>query len=78
MTARAIIEDIQKLPRRERAKVFAWVDRKLGALKDDSPVPQLHKDLLDERVEEVRMGKAKFLDLETAKKQIADEIRRKR
>ncbi len=34
MTARAVIDRIQKLPSRERRKVFAWVDKELAARED--------------------------------------------
>ncbi len=40
---------------------------------EDVPVPQWHKDLLDERERLVRDGKARFIDWETAKKQIAEK-----
>ena len=35
MTAQAIISSIQKLPSRERRKVYAWVDKKLAASEDE-------------------------------------------
>ena len=35
MTAQAVISRIQKLPSRERRKVYTWVDRKLAALEDE-------------------------------------------
>jgi len=35
MTAQAVIHSIEKLPRRERSKVYAWVDRKLAAREDE-------------------------------------------
>jgi hypothetical protein len=41
---------------------------------DDTPVPQSHKDLLDARERDVKEGKAKFLDWDIAKQQIAEEI----
>ena len=34
------------------------------------PVPQWHKDILDERQRLIDEGKAKFIDWETAKEQI--------
>jgi hypothetical protein len=40
----------------------------------DVPVPQWHKDLLDERRHRVREGKAKFVDWDTAKKQIGERL----
>ncbi|MGA2052991.1 MAG: hypothetical protein ABSH19_06750 [Opitutales bacterium] len=35
MTAQAIISRIQKLPSRERRKVYAWVDRELAARENE-------------------------------------------
>ncbi len=37
-------------------------------------VPQWHRDLLDEREQLVREGKASFIDWESAKRQIKDAI----
>jgi len=51
-----------------------WAD--LARNPENVPVPQWHKDLLDERARAVEEGSAKFMDWETAKKQIADEIRK--
>jgi hypothetical protein len=51
-----------------------WAD--LARNPENVPVPQWHKDLLDERERAVEEGSAKFMDWETAKKQIADEIRK--
>jgi hypothetical protein len=39
------------------------------------PVPQWHKDLLDERERFIREGKAHFEDWETAKARIAKKVR---
>jgi hypothetical protein len=36
------------------------------------PVPQWHKDLLDERERLVQQGKARFIDWETAKQRIVE------
>jgi hypothetical protein len=49
MNARAVIKMIKELPGREHMKVFAWADCQLNPVSDDSPMPQWHKDLLDER-----------------------------
>jgi hypothetical protein len=38
------------------------------------PVPQWHKDLLDERERLVEQGKARFIDWEAAKKRISERI----
>jgi len=34
MTAQAVISSIEKLPSRERRKVYTWVDRKLAEQED--------------------------------------------
>jgi hypothetical protein len=38
---------------------------------DQVPVPQWHKDLLDERLKLIEEVKARFIDWETAKQRIA-------
>lgn len=40
--------------------------------RDAVPVPQWHRDILDERSRLIEEGKAEFIDWETAKKQIRD------
>ena len=45
-----------------------WDD--LCRRKENVPVLQWHKDLLDERTRLVEQGKARFIDWETAKKRI--------
>lgn len=37
------------------------------------PVPQWHKDVLDERQRLIDEGKAEFIDWETAKKELRDQ-----
>ena len=39
------------------------------------PVPQWHKDILDERQRLIDEGKAEFIDWETAKEQIRARLR---
>ena len=48
-----------------------WDD--LCRREEDVPVPQWHKDILDERRRLIELGQAQFIDWETAKKQIAEE-----
>jgi hypothetical protein len=55
-----------------RAMEALWDD--LCRREEDVPMPQWHKDLLDERQRLVREGKAKFVDWETAKKQIRERL----
>ena len=53
-----------------RAMEALWDD--LCRREEDVPVPQWHKDLLDERERLVEQGKARFIDWETAKKRISE------
>jgi len=58
------------------------LDEKLSAMEalwddlcqheEDVPVPQWHKDLLDERERLIEQGSAQFADWETAKKRISE------
>ena len=56
-----------------RVMDILWDD--LRRNEENLPVPQWHKDLLDQREQFVREGKARFSDWETAKKRIAGTIR---
>jgi hypothetical protein len=49
-----------------------WDDLRQRA--EEIPVPQWHKDLLDERRRMIEQGGAEFIEWETAKKEIAEEI----
>ena len=48
-----------------------WEDLRTRA--EDVPIPQWHKDLLDERERLIESGEARFLDWEIAKKRITEE-----
>ena len=45
---------------------------------DAVPVPQWHKDLLNERERLIAEGKAEFIEWDTAKEQIAERISSRR
>ncbi len=47
-----------------------WED--LCRREEDVPVPQWHKDLLDDRERSIEEGTAQFRDWETAKKHITE------
>ena len=47
-----------------------WDD--LCQREEDVPVPQWHKELLDERERLIEQGSAQFADWETAKKHISE------
>ena len=55
-----------------RAMEALWDD--LCRREQTVPVPQWHKDILDERERLVVEGKARFTDWEAAKKRIADRL----
>ena len=55
-----------------RAMEALWDD--LCKREEDVPVPQWHKDLLDERERLIEQGKAGFLDWETARHTISKAI----
>ena len=62
--------DQMTLEEKLRAMEALWED--LCRREEDVPVPQWHKDLLDERQRSIQQGKAQFRDWEAAKKRIAD------
>jgi hypothetical protein len=55
-----------------RTMEILWDD--LRRNEENIPVPQWHKELLDERERLVREGKAHFEDWETVKKHITDRV----
>lgn len=59
---------------KEKLQIMEELWRDLCSNKDQIPVPQWHKDLLDNREEALKKGQARFLDWETVKKRIADRI----
>ena len=61
--------DRMTLEEKLRAMDALWEN--LSRNEKNIPVPQWHKELLDERERLVKEGKAKFMDWETAKGQIA-------
>ncbi len=65
--------DQMTLEEKLRAMELLWEN--LILREQDIPIPQWHKDLLDEREHLVKEGKAKFLDWETAKAQIRSGIK---
>lgn len=62
--------DQMTLEEKLRAMEALWDD--LCQHEEDVPVPQWHKQVLDERESLIEEGKAEFHDLETAKKRIAE------
>ena len=61
--------DRMTLEEKLRTMEALWDD--LCRREEHVPVPQWHKDLLDERARLVEQGKARFMDWEAAKKRIS-------
>lgn len=55
-----------------RAMEIIWDDLCQNA--DNISSPAWHKDVLNEREEQVKNGKAEFIDWDNAKKQIRDKV----
>ena len=63
--------DQMTLEEKLRAMEALWDDL---CRKDAVPVPQWHKDILDERERQVEEGKAEFSDWDIAKRRITERI----
>lgn len=62
--------ELDRMTLEEKLRTMDALWENLCRNENDLPVPQWHKDLLDERERLVKDGQAKFLDWETAKSQI--------
>ncbi len=67
--------ELSQLSLHEKLMMMERLWDELSRSEADVPVPQWHKDLLDEREEKINSGEAKFIDWEDAKKQIDDVCR---
>jgi putative addiction module component (TIGR02574 family) len=68
------LAEIRELPLHEKLRMMEALWDGIAPQEADLEVPQWHKDLLDEREQLVRDGNAKFIDWETAKRQIKDAV----
>ena len=73
-----IVLPLEKMTVDEKLKLMEEIWADLSRNPDDIPVPQWHLDILREREQLVKEGKAHYIDWETAKKQIAEAIARGR
>lgn len=64
--------DRMTLAEKLRAMEALWDD--LCRREESVPVPQWHKDILDERERAIAEGKARFVDWETAKQRISQKL----
>ena len=63
-------EEIRKLPMQEKLALLEAVWAEISPEADELEIPQLHKDLLDDRELALREGRTEVLDWEDAKRQI--------
>jgi len=66
---------VEQMSVEEKLRAMELLWENLRQDERDVPVPQWHRDLLDERDKLAAEGKAHFEDWETAKAWIADKIR---
>jgi len=69
----ATVLEIDQMTVEEKLRAMEELWQSLSRREEDVPVPQWHKDVLDERQRLIDSGEAQFVDWETAKRQIADE-----
>jgi putative addiction module component (TIGR02574 family) len=71
----AAVINVEQMTLEEKLRAMETLWENLSRREEDVPVPQWHKDLLDERERAIKEGKAQFIDWETAKKRIASGIK---
>lgn len=69
---------LDKMTVEEKLKLVEEIWDDLLKTPDQLPIQQWHKDLLDERAQQVAEGKAHYIPWEQAKREIAEEITRGR
>ena len=65
---------LEKMTVKEKLQAMEELWSDLCRNQNQIPVPQWHKDILDRREQLVKEGKATFVDWETAKRKISDEL----
>ena len=65
---RMSIAEIHQLPLSEKLQIMEAIWEDLRAQAGELPVPDWHKELLDERLKAVAEGRAEILDWEDAKR----------
>lgn len=71
----AVVLEIERMTLEEKLHAMEALWDELCRQEENLAVPQWHKDVLDQRERALAQGKAKFVNWETAKKQIAKRIR---
>jgi hypothetical protein len=66
--------DIERMTLEEKLRAMEALWDDLCRREESVPVPQWHKDILDERERAIAEGKARFVDWETAKQRISEKL----
>jgi len=66
----AAVLEIERMTLEEKLRIMEALWDDLCRREETVPVPQWHKNVLDERQRAIADGKARFIDWETAKKRI--------
>lgn len=66
--------DVKQMSVTEKLGLMEALWDELCRREEEIPVPDWHKELLDERQRQIEEGKATFTDWETAKQRIAKRI----
>jgi Putative addiction module component len=68
------IDEIEQMPLHDKLIFMETLWDGISRSEADLEIPNWHKDVLDGREAMITKGEAKFIDWETAKKQIQDSI----
>jgi putative addiction module component (TIGR02574 family) len=69
------LPDVKQLSLTEKLSLMEALWDELCHDEEELPVPDWHKEVLDDRIRAVERGRASFSDLESAKARIARRIR---
>lgn len=68
----SVVLELDRMTLEEKLRTMEALWDNLCRREEAIPVPQWHKDLLDERARLIQEGKARFIDWEVAKKRITE------
>ena len=69
------LDTLHQLPLKEKLFVMEALWDELSKHESESPVPQWHRDVLDERETQIGAGTAKFIDWEVARQEIRSAVK---
>ena len=71
----SMVLNVEQMSLEEKLRTMELLWENLSRREEGIPVPQWHKDLLDERERAVKEGRAQFITWESAKARIASETK---